>query len=338
MASYLTHSSDSEKVRVIVAAQLAGEAGLMPTDWGYTISDGNKVVAGSHIRVSSTTAEPWSATASVDVPPGTYRLRTAAVVADGRMGVLDVPLRVGLRSAGSIQTSDLIVGTAEQGQIQPRARIRQDERGIGMIEISSGEPLGDITGSLELTRGGTAQPAWRGPLSLRTRADDKSIVVAESAPNLPSLAPGTYTASVVLERAGTPVSRVSRVFEVMPGAATTAPVEAARRAAPAPRDPEVDGVMERVGRYVAGYGQQASLIIGVEHYDQQIVNPMQGEIPRRQLVSEFALVRTDRRARMVRLQGRRRSGRPAPGRTGEPAAEAVQRRDGDHQRSPPHRR
>ena len=72
----------------------------MPTDWGYAISDGNKVVAGSQIRVSSTTAEPWSATASVDVPPGPYRLRTAAVTDDGRIGVLDVPLLVGLWSAG----------------------------------------------------------------------------------------------------------------------------------------------------------------------------------------------------------------------------------------------
>ena len=316
VASYLTHSSDPEKVRVIVAAQLAGEAGLMPTDWGYTISDGSKVVGGSQIRVSRRRRRSRGRRPRVSiVPPGTYRLRTAAVMADGRMGVLDVPLRVGLRSAGSIQTSDLIVGTAEQGQVQPRARIRQDERGIGMIEISSGEPLGDITGSLELTRGGTAQPAWRGPLSLRTRADDKSIVVAESAPNLSSLAPGIYTASVVLERAGTPVSRVSRVFEVMPGAATTAPVETARRAAPAPRDPEVDDVMERVGRYVAGYGQQASLIIGVEHYDQQIVNPMQGEIPRRQLVSEFALVRTTDALGwsgfrdVVEVDGRRQGGR-----------------------------
>ena len=73
--------------------------------------------------------------------------------------------------------------------------------------------------------------------------------------------------------------------------------------------------MERVGRYVAGYGQQASLIIGVEHYDQQIVNPLPGEIPRRQLVSEFALVRTADATGwsgfrdVVEVDGRRQGGR-----------------------------
>ena len=184
-----------------------------------------------------------------------------------------------------------------------------------MIEISSAEPLGDMAGKLELTRGGTAHPAWRGPLALRTRADDKSIVVAESAPNLSSLAPGIYTASVVLARAGT-LGQPRRPG--VRGHARRRDDGASRDGAsggPAPRDPEVDDVMERVGRHVAGYGQQASLIIGVEHYDQQIVNPVQGEIPRRQLVSEFALVRTADAIGwsgfrdVVEVDGRRQGGR-----------------------------
>lgn len=292
VAPYVTHSSDPEKVRVIIAAQMADASGTTPIDWGYVITDGTKVIAGSQIHVAAPVKDPWSATARVDIPSGQYRLRTAAVSADGRMGVLEVPLRVGLRAAGSVVASDLIVGTIEDARLQPRARVRQDERAIGLIELSSGEPLGDTGGTLQVTRAGATEPVVRAPLALRTRQDDKSIVLAEAALDVSSVPPGTYTASAVLARGGTPFARISRVFEILPGAPAAPPAATPRRKEGTPRDPAVDEVMARVGRYVAEYGQQASLIIGTEHYEQQLLNAPSGEVSRRRLVSEFALVRT----------------------------------------------
>src|SRR5258708_930475 len=211
-ATYMMHSSDAEKVRVIVAAQLSAEAGVKPSDWGYVIMDGARVIAGKRIRLASETPDPWSATASVDVPPGRYHLRVAAVAADGRRGALDVPLRVGLRMAGTIQASDLMLGTIDAGQLQPRARVRQGGRVVGMIELSSSETLSATTGFLSVTRAGTAEPPLRQPLILRTRADHKSVCIAEAARALQSLPSGTYTASAVVEREGATVSRAGRVF------------------------------------------------------------------------------------------------------------------------------
>jgi VWFA-related protein len=294
-ATYMMHSSDAEKVRVIVAAQLSAEAGVKPSDWGYVIMDGARVIAGKRIRLARETPDPWSATASVDVPPGRYRLRVAAVAADGRRGALDVPLRVGLRMAGTIQASDLMLGTIDGGQLQPRARVRQGGRVVGMIELSSSETLSATTGFLSVTRAGTTEPALRQPLILRTRADDKSVVIAEAAADLSSLTAGTYTASAVVEREGAQVARVSRVFEVVAGAAgadagVAAPAPAAARAAP--RDPMVNDVLQRVGRYVAGYGEQASVLIGVEHYEQRLLSMMKGQPTVRKLVADILLVRT----------------------------------------------
>ena len=52
----------------------------------------------------------------------------------------------------------------------------------------------------------------------------------------------------------------------------------------------VDDVIRRMGQYVAGYGERASVLVGVETYWQEIIQstPMR---PRR-LVAEVAIVRT----------------------------------------------
>jgi hypothetical protein len=58
------------------------------------------------------------------------------------------------------------------------------------------------------------------------------------------------------------------------------------------RDRALDGVLQRAGRYVANYGEQASLIIAVEHYSQHYQNARLGEPSERNLVAELALVKT----------------------------------------------
>ena len=290
VATYMTHSSDVDKVRVIVAAAVPPDSGITPTHWSAVIMSGGKAIGAVGNPVTAPTGAPWATTGTIDVAPGRYRVRTVIVDAAGRIGTLEVPLAVGLRAAGTVQTSDVIVGTVADGQLQPRARVRQDERGIGLIEISSAEPLADTEGVLEVTRAGAPEPVLTRSLSLRTRSDDKTVVVAEAALDLSSVPAGTYTASAVLERGGTPFARVSRVFDVLPGAVTaTAPSPPARADG---RDPAIDDVLQRLGRYVAGYGQQASIIIGVEHYEQRLLSPTGSEVSRRQSTAEFALVKT----------------------------------------------
>jgi hypothetical protein len=57
-------------------------------------------------------------------------------------------------------------------------------------------------------------------------------------------------------------------------------------------EPEMEHVLQRVGAYVSGYGQQASLIVGVERYEQRFLDAPLGEPSSRRLVAELALVRT----------------------------------------------
>ena len=175
-----------------------------------------------------------------------------------------------------------------------------------MVELSSSESLAGTAGVVEFVRAGTAQPALRQALELRARPKDASIVVAQAALDLSELAPGTYMASAVLDRGGKPFARISRLVEVAAGAAgkpvtppDASPAVPPRSPASAPRDPALADVMERVARYVAGYGEQASLIIAVERYEQRQVDAPLGQPSLRKLVAELALVKTSDRTGWV---------------------------------------
>ena len=163
-----------------------------------------------------------------------------------------------------------------------------------MVELSARTPLDQVTGTLEILRAGAAQASTRVPLVLRTHPGDSSIVLAQAAVDVSALPPADYTASAVFARSDQPFARVSRVFTVVLGVAAPAPAVASPPAAPtAPTDAGIGAVMARVGQYVAGYGEQASLLVGVEVYNQRFSPPILGQPSGRRLTSEFALVKTN---------------------------------------------
>ena len=296
VATYATHAEPADKVRVVVSATVPEAAGFVPAEWGYVVVNGGKVVGGTHEQIVPELRERWSGTSAIVVAAGTYRIRTAVVAVDGRIATLDLPLVAGLRAAGGVTASDLMVGVSDEGGLVPRARLTRGEAGIAMLELSSNEPLTATTGAVELTRAGTTQPALRGDMVLGARANDKTIVIAQSRLDLSTLEPGTYMASAVLSRAGQPFARVSRLVDVVPGAAAATAVSAAPATAsgvPARRDPELEAVLQRVGEYVEGYGEQASLIIATEHYEQRFKDPPLGQPSERKLVADVALFKSN---------------------------------------------
>ena len=78
----------------------------------------------------------WLGTASLVVPVGKYRIRSAIVASDGRVASLDLPLNAGLRAAGAVQASDLIVGASGDGRVEPRARLGQHDAIVALLELS----------------------------------------------------------------------------------------------------------------------------------------------------------------------------------------------------------
>ena len=114
VATYVTHAGEAGKVRVIVAATAPDPSGFVPAEWGYRVLDGGTVVGGSRDRIAST--ERWLGTHSLVVPVGKYRIRAAVVASDGSRRLFDLPLDAGLRAAGAVKASNLIIGLAAKAR------------------------------------------------------------------------------------------------------------------------------------------------------------------------------------------------------------------------------
>ncbi|MEO8520972.1 MAG: VWA domain-containing protein [Acidobacteriota bacterium] len=295
VATYVRHGRDPGTVRLTVAAELPGEFRSAPRQLAFTISQGGKQIAGQ--RVTMDTGAQDSAATTVEIAPGEYRLRAGMVDETGRVGTLDMPLRAGLRTSAGVLLSDLLVGTYTDGVLTPRSRLVPDHEGAALVELSSGESLAGVTGVLELIPAGATSPAARLPLALHTSERDTRVVLAESRISPAGLPAGPYVASALFARDGTGFARVSRSIEIVPGETGHAPAPVAASApapAPAPpvRDSELPSVLQRLGRYVSQFGDRASLIVGVEHYQQRSRDAPVGEPSARTLVAEIAVVKT----------------------------------------------
>ena len=316
VTAYSTHAA-SGAINLVVSAEIGAPSGAAPAEWGIAIARPGSDALVRRSRVAAGTKSPHRITTTMEVPPGEYRLRAAALDADGRVGVLEIAVSARHLTAAGTRVSDLIVGAVTDGRLEPRRRIAQSEELTALLEVTAASDAG-LAGTLQLIPGGTARATFRAPFSVRPPSSPGAPAILEARAALDPVPPGRYTASAVLEIAGLPLTRISRIIEVT-ASAPAAPREDVAGAPPADRGgapaaaPDVavvasgrgpDDIMRRVGAYVERYGGQASLLIAVEHYSQSVtgapvvIGSGRGAAfsntagSARRLVSEFALVPT----------------------------------------------
>lgn len=213
--AYSTRGTDESTLRVLISSELSADRARLPADWGFAVFNEDNVVATGQQRFEAGATGPLVMTTSAKLLPGRYRLRVVARDADGRAGVLDMPLAAGLRVAGELQMSDLIVGINEGGRLQPRSRVTQGTPVSALIELMSGdaERLAAARAVIEVIPAGTAEPLRRFLMAARS-GNAASVLINGAEIDTSILPPGRYTASVVATIDGQPVGRVSRAFEV----------------------------------------------------------------------------------------------------------------------------
>ena len=303
VATYSTQPGGNA-IRLLVSAEIGGPNSAAPAEWGFAVIQHGKAVAGTRGRIPAGSERPRVVSTSVEVQPGDYRLRVAAVDAEDRIGVLEIPITARYETVSGAVLGDLIAGVVAGGQLEPRRRVSRSEDLTVMLEVGAGPGLA-LGGTLQLIRAGSARSVLDVPLVKQRAATEGappvSILLARG--SLAAVPPGRYTASAALAIDGQPATRVSRVVEVTGALPVPAvPAEAATSSAAAVESPPVrepDEIMRRVGAYVERYGGQASLLVAAEDYAQSadgiLVASGRGAMEvrttrRRRLVSEFALV------------------------------------------------
>jgi len=215
---YNTRGDDPSLLRVLMAVQMGGQQSRAPAQWGFIVVNEGNVIASGRSSVDQAAAGPWTFTASAKLLPGRQRLRFAAIDADGRAGVVDLPIAVGLRVTSDLQLSDLLVGPVVNGRFQPGTRVQAGAPLAAMLEVLSGDVarLAKARVALEITVDGTPEPVQRLLMAARTGIAD-TILLNEAQIPTASLAAGRYTATAVVLIDNAPVGKVTRGFEVSSG-------------------------------------------------------------------------------------------------------------------------
>jgi VWFA-related protein len=215
LGAYTTRGDDSSLLKVLLTAQIGAGTVRAPVQWGFIVLNEENVIASGRSSLEKTETSPDTFTASAKLLPGRHRLRFAAIDADGRAGVADLALTVGLRAAGGLQLSDLIVGSSAGGRFLPSSRIQSGVPLAAMIEVLSNDAprLAKTRVALEIIPDGTTEPVQRVLMAARSGIAD-TILLNEAQISTSALAPGRYTASATVLIDAQPVGKVSRGFEV----------------------------------------------------------------------------------------------------------------------------
>ena len=294
---YTARGEQPDTLKTIVAAEIGrGVPRKPPVRYALAVlSDGSPV-----FMTNGTAADAPDAarvTAGLQLAPGRYRLRFAAVDGDGRAASVETPLGVGLRAAADLQASDLMLG-APGATFTPAFSVPAGTPVSGLLELYSAdaERFAGARVYFELRRTGSEEvlATIDAPLAL---SDSDNRRQAAGSINTAGLQPSGYTVAAIILVDGRPVGRVSRSVGVTAPIADTAEATAGGTPAASPpvsTDPALNDLLIKLGGYVTSYGEHASLVVGVERYTQHVDLQSATPIRPRRLVAEFALVKTGR--------------------------------------------
>jgi VWFA-related protein len=215
VASYTLRGTDEKTLKVIVSGEMGGASSQGPADWAFAIIKDENTVASLRQHIEPTGPGPWVVSGERQLAPGRYRIRIAGIDAEGREGLVDVPLVVGMFAAGDFLLSDTVVGTGAESHVEPRSTFQQGQALAAVIEIGSNdlEKLATASAVLELYPTGGTDVAARAVMSMH--AQGAPLQWAQASLDTAPLTPGRYTASVTVKAGAVPLARVSRAFEIV---------------------------------------------------------------------------------------------------------------------------
>jgi hypothetical protein len=211
ISTYSTYGAGGA-IQVLMSAEIGAPNAAAPAEWGFAVSQRGKDAIIRRGRIAAGSERPHVVSATMDMPPGDYRLRLAAVDGDDRIGVLDVPFKAGYQKVGATVTSDLVVGVVAAGEFEPRRRLARTEALIATLQVIAGGTVS--SGVLQLIPAGSARSVLAIPLSIRPPSSADGPTTLQGRASLASVRAGRYTASAVLEVGGQPATRIDRVIEI----------------------------------------------------------------------------------------------------------------------------
>lgn len=142
--------------------------------------------------------------------PGAYRMRVAAIDADGRSGTTDYALDAGLVQTGALKLSSLVLGRTRNGVFTPRLEFTTEPAAAVYVEMYGAAPGARVTAAVEISRSANGPAVLTMPLAIAPAGEHR--YVAKAAIPIGALPPGDYAVRAVIGLEGQPPTRIARTL------------------------------------------------------------------------------------------------------------------------------
>ena len=143
-------------------------------------------------------------------PPGTYRLRVAAIDTAGRPGAAEEVVEADLTPVGPLSLGSLMLGVSRNDGTKPQLEFGSEPTAIASFDIYGGASGLRLSATLEVARDLDGPALVALPLAL-ARADEGRVVATGAAP-IGALPPGEYVVRGVIRLEDGTTGRVMRTL------------------------------------------------------------------------------------------------------------------------------
>jgi hypothetical protein len=208
-AGYALRSSDPASPRriVVFAEPLDRSAVFRSAAAGLFDAKGQLVSQWT----STAAPSPGPILAGLSAPPGTYRLRVAAVDGAGRAGTADYFVEAALEAAGPLTLSAVMLGVMNNGALRPALEFTTEPNAVALLEIYGDHQGKPISATLEVAESINGPAVLTVPLPVASTGDADRFVATASIP-IDRLAPGDYVVRVTVSAQDRPQGRVVRTL------------------------------------------------------------------------------------------------------------------------------
>ncbi len=206
VSGFVSRETGQTRLKVVALAETA-DASVTLTGAAAGLVDGNgKLIAQAPLEAAQLKGGPY--VTAMLAPPGTYRLRFAAVDSLGRTGTADYEITAELRQAGTLHLSSLLLGLSRGGFV-PRMQFANEPVALAYVDIYGGKPGEQVAATFELARSLNGAAVVTVPGALAAAGDHHS---ATAAIPIGALTPGDYIVRATVGIAGQPATRVERTL------------------------------------------------------------------------------------------------------------------------------
>jgi VWFA-related protein len=205
--AYSAFDADGESMRIMTVAE--------PVEADVTIAS----LMAALFDADGKPIAHWSATSeelarrpimgAMPVPPGSYRLRVAAIDATGRAGTVDYEVTGETARTGPLKLSSLILGLS-RGGFQPRLQFTNEPSAVGYLELYGSAPGAKVAATLEIAGSLNGPALATVPLAIDAAGPNR--YTARGTIPIGALPPGDYVVRAIVGLDGHPMTRVVRTL------------------------------------------------------------------------------------------------------------------------------